>query len=136
MEQTSVNLGGSGQPHMRDLRVSLWRGFRCLCPSCGNEKLFQSGLAVFDRCSACKEHLHHHRADDLPAYLNIFLVGHLVVGLMLLLFKMEIFEVLTLGALSIGLALFLSFLLMRPLKGAVVGAQWALKMHGFADDVR
>src|SRR5262249_55509950 len=29
---------------------------------------------------ACAEALHHHRADDAPAYFTILIVGHVVVG--------------------------------------------------------
>ena len=28
---------------------------------------------VDEDCSTCHEEFHHHRADDLPAYLNIFI---------------------------------------------------------------
>ena len=31
-----------------------------------------------DHCDACGQAFHHHRADDFPAYIVIFLVGHVV----------------------------------------------------------
>ena len=31
-------------------------------------------------CESCGEALHHHRADDLPPYIVITIVGHIVVG--------------------------------------------------------
>ena len=135
-EQRSVDHYTNRQIHKveendRPLWAAMRAGFFSRCPACGNGNLFLSGLKTEDHCRSCNEALHHHRADDLPAYLNIFLVGHVVVGLMLLALKMELFGIFTLGALSVGFALLLSILLMRPLKGAVVGAQWALKMHGF-----
>jgi uncharacterized protein (DUF983 family) len=33
--------------------------------------------------------------------------------------------------LTAAIAVAVAILLMRPLKGLVVGAQWALRMHGF-----
>ena len=35
------------------------------------------------------------------------------------------------AAMTAIVALMCGALLMRPLKGMVIGAQWALKMHGF-----
>ena len=32
------------------------------------------------RCAVCGEEIHHHRADDLPAYLVIIIVGHIMLG--------------------------------------------------------
>ena len=32
------------------------------------------------QCEHCGEEIHHHRADDLPAYLVVVIVGHVVVG--------------------------------------------------------
>ncbi len=115
----------------RRLFASLLRGMRGLCPNCGTGRLFERGLKTHDACHSCGEPLHHHRADDLPAYLNIFIVGHLVVGLTVVAMDFKILGMWSLMFLAIVLALLLAFLLMRPLKGMVVGSQWALRMHGF-----
>ena len=45
--------------------------------------MFRAFLKVADRCDHCGEELHHHRADDFPAYLVIVIVGHLIVPLVL-----------------------------------------------------
>ncbi len=74
-----VELGDETRPVWR----SITRGFRTKCPSCGDAPVFSANLSVVDNCTSCNEELHHHRADDLPAYLNIFLVGHIVVGVMM-----------------------------------------------------
>ena len=39
-----------------------------------------SFLKTVDRCEHCGEEMHHHRADDLPAYLVVVIVGHIIVG--------------------------------------------------------
>ncbi len=56
---------------------------RLRCPHCGKGHLFRSYLKVADKCDVCGEELFHHRADDMPPYLSILIVGHLIVGVML-----------------------------------------------------
>ena len=113
-------------------KTDLLRGLRGQCPNCGQGRMFRAFLKVADRCDHCGEELYHHRADDLPAYLVVALVGHLVVATALfveadyalaLWIEMAIFVPLTLG---------LSLLLLQPTKGAVVALQWHMGMHGFA----
>ena len=115
----------------RPVFSSMLRGGSCKCPACGSGKLFDNGLKIRAHCSVCGEELHHHRADDLPAYLNIFVIGHVVVALTIVVMDMKIMGLWTLVAAACILAVVLAFLLMRPLKGMVVGAQWAMRMHGF-----
>lgn len=108
-------------------------GLKLRCPACGKGKLFRKYLKVNDTCPHCGEELFHHEADDAPPYFTILIVGHIVVPLMLAV-EMEympaiwihiaIWPLLTLG-LCLGL--------LPRVKGAVVGVQWAAKMHDFAD---
>lgn len=75
--------------------------------------------------------MHHHRADDAPAYFVILLVGHIVVPLALALeiaYAPPYWVHFTIW-LSLTVALALS--LLQPIKGAIVGWQWANRMHGF-----
>ncbi len=58
---------------------AVWRGFRGRCPACGEGRVFRAFLKVNDACPRCGEELHHHRADDFPAYLVIAIVGHILV---------------------------------------------------------
>lgn len=110
---------------------AMMKGLRGDCPSCGKTKLFTGGLKVQDKCSVCDEEFHHHRADDLPAYLNIFVVGHIVVAVMMTALTLKIVSMWTGMFITIAVAIIMSIILMRPLKGMVVGAQWAMRMHGF-----
>jgi len=112
-------------------RQAMARGARGRCPHCGEGGLFRAFLKVSDRCTNCGEELHHHRADDFPAYLVIVIVGHIVVPLVLAVetqcappywFSMTLWPSLT---------AVLSLALLQPVKGAVVGLQWAMGMHGF-----
>jgi len=115
----------------RDVRQAMIRGFRSRCPRCGRGRLFRAFLKVVDHCSVCGEALHHQRADDAPAYFVILIVGHIVVPLALaveVVFQPPYLVHLVLWLpLTVGLALGL----LQPIKGAIVGCQWALYMHGF-----
>ena len=89
-ENVGLNVGFSSPPQ-RDARStgarptwqSLLRGASLKCPACGVGALFRRYLKVADNCPHCGESLHHHRADDAPAYFTITIVGHVVVSLVL-----------------------------------------------------
>ncbi|MBN9063682.1 MAG: DUF983 domain-containing protein [Rhizobiales bacterium] len=115
----------------RDLRQAMWRGFRGRCPHCGEGRLFGRFLKVESACSRCGEDFHHHRADDLPAYLVIVIVGHIAVGGLVFTETEADWPLWLQVVLWPSLALALSVALIQPVKGAVVGLQWALRMHGF-----
>jgi uncharacterized protein (DUF983 family) len=112
-------------------RAAIARGLRGRCPACGHGRLFPRFLKVADACEACGTELHHHRADDLPPYLVIFIVAHLVVWAILM--TETRFEVPLWIQLAVwpALGLILCLLLLQPVKGAVVALQYALGMHGF-----
>jgi uncharacterized protein (DUF983 family) len=115
----------------RKLWQAIGRGFIGRCPNCGQGKLFRAFLKVTDQCEVCGEQFHHHRADDLPAYLSIVVVGHVVIFLMVELAMQATISPMVLLLTLIPLSLVLAFSLIQPIKGAVVGLQWANYMHGF-----
>ena len=118
----------------REVWTALKRGFRCRCPRCGEGKLFRAFLKVDDHCSACGLDFTPHRADDLPAYLVIIIVGHIVVPAILWIETDYAPSVPLQLAVYLPFTLIASLLLLQPVKGAVVGFQWALRMHGFDDN--
>jgi len=120
----------------RPLLASMGRGARCTCPSCGEGKLFRAYLKTNDTCAACGEELFHHRADDLPPYLAIFIVGHLLVGVMLHLEMSWTISPLAYLSILIPLAIVMPLAMLPSIKGSVVGLQWALRMHGFDPEHR
>jgi uncharacterized protein (DUF983 family) len=125
--------------HQADSRRAVWPavrlGLKGKCPACGQGRIFGKFLKVEPNCSSCGEAFHHHRADDLPPYLVIVIVGH-IIGALILLTEVEldlgwpiwlhvfIWPLLTLG---------LSLALIQPIKGAVINLQWAKRMHGFGE---
>jgi uncharacterized protein (DUF983 family) len=114
------------------LKTALWRGFLGRCPHCGRDGIFRAFLKVVDHCPACGEEFFHHRADDLPAYLVMVIVGHLIVGTLLFVEAARLLGYWAELAIFLPLALILSVALLQPVKGAVVALQWCLGMHGFA----
>jgi uncharacterized protein (DUF983 family) len=115
----------------RAVWTSIVRGLRLRCPSCGEGRLFRAYLKVNDSCAHCGEALHHQQADDAPPYLVILIVGHLVIpGAVAWQIAAEPslwLYMSVIGALTVGLSLWL----LPRMKGAVVGIQWANRMHGF-----
>lgn len=107
-------------------------GWRRRCPSCGKGALFSRYLKVRDTCPVCREALHHHRADDGPAYLTILLVGHVMAPFIHIGFVRFRPDPLVLATALSVTAVALSLWLLPRLKGMIVGLQWARRMHGFA----
>ena len=110
---------------------AVWNGTRCRCPNCGEGRLFRTFLKTQENCPVCNEELHHQRAVDVPAYLVVFIVGHIVVGAYMgfeAMFALSTWQHL---AIWTPITVLSAVALIQPIKGAVVGLQWALRMHGF-----
>jgi len=112
-------------------KPAMLRGWRRRCPNCGTGALFDGYLKVQATCGTCGQELHHHRADDGPAYLTILVVGHLMAPLLHLTFSHTepnpLYVAIGFSAGCVALSLYL----LPRMKGAVVGIQWAKRMHGF-----
>jgi uncharacterized protein (DUF983 family) len=132
MPRDMIESGNEPRP-ARDVWQAMLRGFSQRCPKCGKGTLFHSYLKVNDACGVCGEELHHQRADDAPPYFTIMIVGHFVVGGLL---SMEKAFAPPMGVHSIvwlPLTRLSSLWLLPRVKGALIGLQWALFMHGFED---
>ena len=118
----------------RALGRAMTRGFRGRCPNCGEGRLFRAYLKVVDCCPRCGTELFHQRADDAPPYFVTLITGHIVVPAALAVevaFSPPMWvHALLWGPLTIALGLGL----LQPIKGAIVGWQWATYMHGFDPD--
>jgi uncharacterized protein (DUF983 family) len=110
---------------------AMLRGLRRRCPNCGRGRLMARYLKVVPNCPVCGEDLSHHRADDAPPYLTIVVVGHIIVPLILFVETHWPLPTAAHLAIWLPLTLILSLALLPAMKGAVVGLQWALRMHGF-----
>jgi len=115
----------------RDLATAIKRGVLCRCPNCGQGKLFGKYLKPVDHCAVCGEDYTHQRADDLPAYLSIVLVGHIVVGGFMMTDLVWTLSNWAHLAIWTPMTVLLALATIQPIKGAVIGLQWAARMHGF-----
>lgn len=127
----AVHHYGAKESGARPIFGALFRGAMLKCPACARGAMFRRYLKVADTCPACGEALHHQRADDAPAYFTIVIVGHIVVSLVLAL-EMAYRPALWIHmALWLPLTVILTLIFLPSVKGALVGLQWALRMHGF-----
>ena len=99
---------------------------------CDDGRLLHGYLKVHDHCLSCGEEMHHHRADDFPQYLTIFVVGHVLAAALLLTDDLwpdlpMAFHYVVWPSLVVVLCLWL----LPVFKGGLVAYQWALRMHGF-----
>jgi uncharacterized protein (DUF983 family) len=133
MVLTGSGESGLGGDARRDIKRAMARGFRGHCPRCGEGRLFYAYLKVSDQCPACGAVMAHQRADDAPPYIVMMIVGHLLVTAMLLVDDRWTLSGWVHAAIWMPLAILLSLWLLPRVKGAIVGMQWANRMHGFAD---
>ena len=127
--QTSTPVTPAEPP--RDTVNAMLRGAANRCPACGRGEIFAGFLKVRDTCASCGEELHHHRADDAPPYFTMLITGHVIVGLVMTV-ETVYAPPMWLHALIWGpMVVIMSLLLLPRIKGALIGLQWALRMHGF-----
>jgi uncharacterized protein (DUF983 family) len=127
---STMKYGGQRAPD-RHLGQAIKRGLLCRCPNCGEGKLFRAFLKPVDHCAVCSEDYTHQRADDLPAYLVIIVVGHvLMTGYMLTDMVWRVSPWVHM-AIWVPLAVIAALATIQPIKGGVIGLQWANRMHGF-----
>ena len=116
----------------RDWWQAAKRGFGQRCPSCGEGKIFYKYLKTCDACDNCGEELHHHRADDAPPYVTILIVGHILGAIMLAMHERNVnLSIWTEAILYPVVGLLVALWFLPRIKGALIGYQWALRMHGF-----
>ena len=106
----------------RDLRHGAVARLGAALPGLRRGPLMDGYLTVRHACPACGTELHHHRADDGPAWATILITGHLMAPLMLIVFiafRPEAWQM-ALGFSAVFVAL--SLYLLPRLKGAFVAA--------------
>lgn len=110
--------------------MTLLRGFRRRCPSCGIGGIFSGYVSVNQHCANCGLELGAYRSDDAPAYFTIVLVGHFIVPSMLIL-EQTIHPAMWIHMVTwLPLTLVMTLALLPRVKGALLGAQWLLRVKG------
>ena len=99
------------------------RGFSKKCPYCGLTPIFKGYVKTFSTCKSCGIKLSDYKSDDGPAYITIFIVGHLLIPLILLTekyFSPSLFLQMLIWPL---ITIFTSLWLLPRVKGAFIGVQ-------------
>lgn len=111
----------------RDRSAAMWRGWCRRCPRCGEPTLFPAFLKMAPACTGCGEDLEPFRADDAPAYFTIFIIGHIIVPLVLMVERGWSPSLWVHALLWIPASVLLSLALLPRIKGATIGLLWALR---------
>ncbi len=102
-------------------------------PNCGKGAMFRGYLSVNPRCPMCDEDLSFQRADDAPAFLTLLVVCFVRgAGVLISDVASSQTSLLAVALFWLVVTAVASLLVLRLTKGAVIGYQWALRMHGFA----
>ena len=115
---------------------TLLRGLRSRCPRCGEASLFRKWLKPVDSCPHCAQDWSVQQADDFPAYIGIFLVGHLLAPIVIAMigtFGMSAWMTLAI-ILPVAIAMLIGML--QPVKGAVIGMLWWWGVGAFRKERR
>jgi len=94
----------------------------------------RSGKASNANAPSAVKALHHERAQDFPPYITITIVGHVIVTLLMIVEARTQWSLTTHLLVWIPLATVMTLGLMQPVKGGVVGMQWAVRMFGFGGE--
>ncbi len=102
-------------------------GLRGRCPACGEGHLFRGFLSVRPACEVCGQDFSRFDSADGPAFFVMSITGFVVAGTALWLeftYEPPVWvHALVAGTLAVGLSL----LLVRPLKGVLAAVQFANK---------
>jgi len=123
---------GNRDQTSRPVKQALLLGLRCKCPACGEGRLFARFLKPAQHCTSCGQSFIGHQADDFPAYIVILLLGHILIPVMIEVNHAFAIPLLWQSIIWPVFALLLAIGMIQPVKGAVIGLQWAKRMHGFA----
>ena len=114
--------------------LGMRRGAGLRCPNCGQGALFRKYLKV-QPCPACGNDNTRYPADDAPPYFTILVVGHVIGAMMLIVEEHDDTLPIWLHvAVWPVLTVVMCLLLLPRIKGALIGLQWALRMHGFGGE--
>ena len=122
----TLRFGGSATAGvLRALR----NGARRRCPRCGRGRVFIGYAAVAPACPDCGLDLTPFRADATPHYFTVLIVALLIMPAIVILEQVDHPPTWLHLALWIPLTLVLTFCLLPSVKGAVIGARWALRIR-------
>jgi len=107
--------------------LAFFRGFIGRCPHCGKGRLLHRYLKVVPQCAECGEAYAHLPADDMPPWLTIIIVGHLLFPNVWYVERNYDIPVWMEQVLWPSLALALTLILLPRCKGLIVALLWVIR---------
>lgn len=127
-------------PDQIDLPASafpaLLRGVKGQCPRCGAAALFRAWLKPVDACPHCRQDWSVQQADDFPAYIGIFVVGHLLAPVVIAMIGTFGMSAWTTLAIILPVAVVMLIAMLQPVKGAVIAFLWWHGIGAFRQERR
>ena len=114
-------------PAWRATDSPLLAGLVGKCPRCGKGGLFHGFLTVASRCKICGLSFRGHDSGDGPAVFVIFILGFGITGAAVVVEYLYAPPLWVHAALWLPLTILLSVLLLRPLKGLMIGMQYRFR---------
>lgn len=109
-------------------------GLRCVCPRCGNGRLFDGFLTLVSNCATCGLPLARFDSGDGPAVFLIFILGSLVIPLALWVSSGVSWPLwvhgLVWGIVTMGLTVGM----LRPAKALVVALEFRHRRHEYENE--
>ncbi len=128
------------QPRAPDLPESalpaMVRGLLGKCPRCGEGKLFRAWIKPVDHCTSCDYDWSVQQADDFPAYIGIFIVGHLLAPVVIWMIAALGLSAWTTLAIILPLAIIMLIAMLQPVKGGVIAMLWWWGVGAFTQERR
>lgn len=118
------------EEQQRPIMKALIRGIRMRYPNCGQGALFYKYLKLNEHCSSCGTEIGVIRADDMPAYITIVIVGHIVVPLAVMVERFYSPSTLVHMALWVPMIILMTLGFLPAVKGATVALMWRLGLRG------
>ena len=118
------------------LGAALLRGLRGTCPRCGDSSLFRKWLKPVHTCAHCEQDWSVQQADDFPAYIGIFVVGHLLAPVVIAMIGTHNFSAGLTLAIILPAAVIMLIAMLQPVKGAVIAFLWWFGIGAFVQERR
>lgn len=115
---------------------ALLRGLKGQCPRCGGAALFRKWLKPLERCPHCQQDWSVQQADDFPAYIGIFVVGHLLAPVVITMIGTFGLSAWLTLAIILPAAVLMLLAMLQPVKGAVIGFLWWHGIGAFRQERR
>tara|TARA_B100001179_G_scaffold213789_1_gene182666 strand:+ start:2051 stop:2485 length:435 start_codon:yes stop_codon:yes gene_type:complete len=127
----------ANQPNLpAALGEALLRALRGKCPRCGEARLFRKWLKPVDTCAHCRQDWSIQQADDFPAYIGIFVVGHLLAPIVIAMIGGYGMSAWLTLAIILPVAVIMLLGMLQPVKGAVIAFLWWFGIGAFKQERR